>query len=626
MAKEKPKSKAKDTKAKVSGGGPFSRLINKVRESTSLTTFVSLVVLLGVLVATSVCSNVALSLLSEHKLKDVWAILFLEMEQVGVRLSADLRGHLTADAAGGAVAQSGIEVLKDPQIVYRLDEGIAMLIAGSSKTPIRIQEMGLNLKSTGTLQVTGWSGATYVARIIDVPAGARLPKGVAEPGRYVLMWNIPIKGWLSKYLRNTKYSRVYSATREGLLLFSNSTEISQENFEARTVVQYFIRNQFGQVQSELLEQKGEKIIGFCYEVPHTNIVLFGEVPKGVALKEIRTIATFFLGIASLATIVTILLVQIPLGYIRRPMRDLIRLTQRLGSGDFSVVIPSSGFGEIRLLASSFSTMARSLEQRDKSIRSLLVDREQAARLQKEMEIAKGIQDSLLPGSPLNEKSGIAVAAKYIPADEVAGDWYHYHYWEETGQSVIVIADVSGHGAGSSIFTAITAELFEDVIESCKGSFPMALFAETLNRRIFKFGKGGWHCTLAILKFTRDSDDAEFMNAGHPPMIFKTPQGEDAKLYRKPGNPVGLSASYSVETHHLKLPKGSFGILFSDGLIEAKGSNNRAFGTKKLIQILSKEKSPSITGLVDNMMNQWRKFSGKTKQADDICIIGFKRVS
>lgn len=598
----------------------------RARENTSITLFVSLIVLLGIIGSAAALGNFALKSLSENKKKDTWAILYLEMEQAGVRLAGRMRGYLTKDIGGGATSQSGVEVLSDPQIVYRIDKGIAFLVHGNSKTPFKIEEAGLNLKATSLLQVVVWGENEYVARLIDIPEGARLPKGVKEPGRYMLLWKVPIREWIGHTVRNSKYTRVYAATREKKLLYSSSQEVSAANFEQRELVQFFIRNSITGLQSELRDPAGTAIFGFFFEVPNSNIVLFAEVPKAVALAEVQRVTTRYLIVIVLVIVLTMVLIQLPLNFVRRPMGALIKMTQKLASGDFSVNSTATGFGEIRLLASSFSSMARSLEQRDKSIRDLLVEREHRARLQKEMEIAKGIQDSLLPARPLDELSGVSVSARYIPADEVAGDWYHYHYWPQTKESVVVIADVSGHGAGSSIFTAITAELFVDTVESCEGHFPVVKFAETLNKRIFKFGKGAWHCTLAIIKFKAGDDEAEFLNAGHPPLILKLPQTEQAKMHRFPGNPVGLSNDYTGTIQRVKVPRGAFGLLYSDGLIEAKGANQRAFGTKKLVQLLSKEKSPSINGLVENTMNNWRKYTGKTKQADDICIVGFKRVA
>jgi len=77
---------------------------------------------------------------------------------------------------------------------------------------------------------------------------------------------------------------------------------------------------------------------------------------------------------------------------------------------------------------------------------------QLSEIQKELEVAKRIQLSILPGD-FPASSHFQVAARYVPMTSVAGDFYYYVIGSEH-QAGLLIADVSGHGVPAALIASM----------------------------------------------------------------------------------------------------------------------------------------------------------------------------
>ena len=84
---------------------------------------------------------------------------------------------------------------------------------------------------------------------------------------------------------------------------------------------------------------------------------------------------------------------------------------------------------------------------------------QKERMGKELEIAKGIQMSMIPKifPPYPERSDIDIYASIVPAKEVGGDLFDFFILDE--KLYFCIGDVSGKGVPASLVRAVTRSLF-----------------------------------------------------------------------------------------------------------------------------------------------------------------------
>ena len=99
------------------------------------------------------------------------------------------------------------------------------------------------------------------------------------------------------------------------------------------------------------------------------------------------------------------------------VHELFEGTEQVRQGDFSHKINVPSQDQLGELASSFNTMTTSIED-------LLRQKAQKDRLEQELEIARGIQMSLLPQAPL-EGGGVLFSGYCEPARAVGGDYYDF---------------------------------------------------------------------------------------------------------------------------------------------------------------------------------------------------------
>ena len=422
MAKEKkiPTNDAKPVKKSL------SQLFSAARKKIRITWYVSVVTLFCILVVGGMTGRFAILSLNESKLKDTWTILFLELENVAENISGSLNqiGDRYSSSKSRENPQHTFSYNGDatsPLRNYNSEDGTSKPI-----TPrMTVEDIGYDVKSPHLFQFASYSGENFlVKRRTKTAIVGELQSGKVEV--FLDLFPVTIgKQILDK--AKAVHSRTYIINGFGSVLFSSDNSIDREKILSFPIMKYFVNNSIASGQTEIEDEHGNIIYAFFKEIPGTNLTLFSEVTRAMALAPVKQAENQYWIVLLVAIVFAGLIVQVPLAYIRNPLARLIAQTQRLSLGDFSTRSVSSGFGEVRILSESFGTMAVSLAERDRKIQILLVESQKKARLEKEMLIAKGIQENFLPEKNLPAESNVEVFTSYLPADEVAGDWYYFHY-------------------------------------------------------------------------------------------------------------------------------------------------------------------------------------------------------
>ncbi|MBM7775616.1 CheY-like chemotaxis protein [Actinokineospora baliensis] len=180
----------------------------------------------------------------------------------------------------------------------------------------------------------------------------------------------------------------------------------------------------------------------------------------------------------------------------------------------------------------------------------------------EHDIALALQRSLLP-SRLPHRSGIRMAARYVPASTVAqvgGDFYEV---TELGDQILVaIGDVTGHSIeAATIMGEVRHALRAYAIEG----HPPALIVDRLNAMLRRFHPEGL-TTLCVMLLDPLAGKASIANAGHiPPLVI---DADGARYLRLPGALLGVRTPRPPATE-IDFPAGTTIVLMTDGLIERR---------------------------------------------------------
>ena len=184
-------------------------------------------------------------------------------------------------------------------------------------------------------------------------------------------------------------------------------------------------------------------------------------------------------------------------------------------------------------------------------------------------MSEAFQLSLLP-TPV-PWGGAEVAVRYQPAAELAqigGDWYdQFELPDKT--LMMVIGDVSGHDQDAAAAMAQVRNMIRGIAYSV---YPAAPSSILLGLDHALLGGGQDVFATAVLVQASRNDDGElrlsWSNAGHPPPVLVTPQGEAELLERRPDQLLGLDGAVRA-THEVVLQPGSTLVLYTDGLVERR---------------------------------------------------------
>lgn len=199
----------------------------------------------------------------------------------------------------------------------------------------------------------------------------------------------------------------------------------------------------------------------------------------------------------------------------------------------------------------------------------LVALEQIGRLNEKLnqqfeEVAR-VQQSLLP-STVPIVPGVEFAASYLTSTQAGGDYYDFFDLGD-GLVGIVVADVSGHGAGAATVMAMLHAILHSYPETNKNPAAVMKF---VNQRLLAAQIDNSFVTAIFAVYDPKTRELVLARAGHPLPRVREADGRVWSLNGEAGLPLGILEEYEIENHRITLRPGQSVVLYTDGLTEAFG--------------------------------------------------------
>lgn len=242
------------------------------------------------------------------------------------------------------------------------------------------------------------------------------------------------------------------------------------------------------------------------------------------------------------------------------------------------------------------------------------------RLERDLELARSIQQDLLPES-VPEFPGYLVDGQSHPADQTGGDQFD---WLELpdGRLAITIADVTGHGIGPALLAANLHAYVHAIFAD--GSNPQE-WVTRLNCFLSADLKSARFVTFAVVVIEPDSDAATILSAGHGPiLLYRAASGEVSELQAH-GPPLGVvdSLDYPPPTDTTMQP-GDLVVLVTDGFFEWENPDGEQFGIERLRESIRRHAAQSPEEIMDKLREEVIAFAAGTAQADDLTVVVLRR--
>lgn len=240
--------------------------------------------------------------------------------------------------------------------------------------------------------------------------------------------------------------------------------------------------------------------------------------------------------------------------------------------------------------------------------------EQLLTLNKELEIARGIQAGLLPEKSFSV-AGLTTASRYVPATSVAGDFYDF--LPKDGGLGVLIADVSGHGVPA----ALSASMVKVAIRAqCNWADDPARVLSGLNS-ILCGNLQGQFVTAGYLYLDPRRGALTYAGAGHPPLLAWRCREKRVESMEENGLMLGIFPEGAYKSMTAALEPGDRFVLYTDGIAEAPSLSGEEFGMDRFKSFLADHAGSSAQELCDALIKQVTAWSGSTReQHDDLTLI------
>ena len=238
-------------------------------------------------------------------------------------------------------------------------------------------------------------------------------------------------------------------------------------------------------------------------------------------------------------------------------------------------------------------------------------RENEARLVDDLDIAREVQQQLLPTSTPTIPA-LDLAAACVPARELGGDFYDFLPYG-SGRFALALGDVSGKGTAAALLGALTIGILRahTVDHPCA---PAELLA-TLNDRINAARLNSRFVAMLFAVFDSNTRQLAIANAGSPyPFLMRKGRIDEIPLS---GIPLGLLEGTRYEPVSLEVQSGDTVVFVSDGILECQCSRNEAFGAKRLAAVVtSLREDASAQEISSAILSATDVFSGQTSALHD----------
>lgn len=242
------------------------------------------------------------------------------------------------------------------------------------------------------------------------------------------------------------------------------------------------------------------------------------------------------------------------------------------------------------------------------------------KLQAELELARQIQFSLLP-KVLPNVQGLDLWASSQAATAVGGDYYDFISKPDTPLTV-VIGDISGKGVPAALLMNITRSIIRSVANEQHRPTPGEIISRANALLYDDFTRANMFATVFIGRYQPGSRLVSYANAGHSPIIYRAAHRK-AVLLKADGPPLGIYNNSFSKERRLNLHGGEVLVAGTDGLSEARNTEDQQFGHWRLLELIDSlyEQPARIIG--ESLQASVWEFTGNRKQDDDQTLIVMK---
>ncbi|QOX64795.1 SpoIIE family protein phosphatase [Anoxybacterium hadale] len=239
------------------------------------------------------------------------------------------------------------------------------------------------------------------------------------------------------------------------------------------------------------------------------------------------------------------------------------------------------------------------------------------KLKADIEFAKHVQIRALPADG-KYWSSLEIQSIYCPSEDLGGDIYDVIQMNEA-ESLLYIADVSGHGITSSLLTISLRQ----VVRGWASGNPANIkeVSELLLKNYIALGiDKEQYLTILFCLYNKEKRKITFLNAGHncmPVLISKSGKVKEIDIS---GLPIcALIGESGYETVTIPVHEGDRIVLYTDGITEAFNEARVPFDSSAVLKTLSEHADLDGKALAETVINAVNAYTN-VPAVDDMAIL------
>ncbi|HXZ80575.1 MAG TPA: GAF domain-containing SpoIIE family protein phosphatase [Terriglobales bacterium] len=240
------------------------------------------------------------------------------------------------------------------------------------------------------------------------------------------------------------------------------------------------------------------------------------------------------------------------------------------------------------------------------------------RSNRELEMARGIQRSLLPEAPpVIPGYDLAVASE--PCADAGGDYYDFLTLGPQTM-LLVLADVEGKGVASALaMSNLQASLRALVMHL----HSLEVVMLSLNEMILNDSRSKKFLSIFLGLVDTRRNVLHFINAGHvPPLLINGQTGQSSKL-ASGGSAIGLLPGVEYAKGTAKLETSDVLVCCSDGVVDATSRQGETFGADRLGACVAAHREQRAESIIASVQKELNNFAAGGTHVDDKVLVVMK---
>jgi len=253
--------------------------------------------------------------------------------------------------------------------------------------------------------------------------------------------------------------------------------------------------------------------------------------------------------------------------------------------------------------------------------AVLIEKE---RLECELELARELQQSILPHEFPDLKK-FSFAARSRPARQVGGDFYDVIQLSR-GRVGLIMADVSDKGMSAALYMALTRSLIH--AEAKRSSSPRKVLPRKVLLNVHRLlldmsSQADMFVTVVYGVLDPAKGNLRYTRAGHDRPLLFSPTTNEWRFLTGKGTVLGFVEEVSLEEVDVDLHPGDLLIFYTDGITDANSPAGEFFGSKRLRETVCAAGGLGADDMCDHIFEHVDQFQTGAVQHDDMALLVVK---